>query len=46
MSEKKEKEKKPPKLECPECSNKDRCQMRPDREKYFEKLDPCRFFNR
>jgi len=35
-----------PKLLCPECKNRNSCQMRPDFEKHFEKLRPCRFFDK
>jgi len=35
-----------PKLQCPECKNRNGCQMRADFEKYFEKLKPCRFFGK
>jgi hypothetical protein len=36
----------PPKLLCPECKYGNGCQMRPDFEKHFEKLKPCRFFDK
>lgn len=29
---------------CPECKNRNGCQMKDDMEKYFEKLKKCSFF--
>jgi hypothetical protein len=35
-----------PKCPCPECTNSNGCQIRPDMEKYFEKLKHCSFFKK
>ena len=33
-------------VNCPECRNGDRCQMRPDMEAHPDKIKSCRFFRR